>query len=89
MGYIVLQPMHKFPTLPQGHVGNLAGLKLRRSFLKVMRGSWPRCEPGLHALGGVPANKFHLIMVIHGPAAQFVLNNEEVDYIIVVKLPQL
>ena len=31
----------------------------------------------LHALGGVPANKFHLIMVIHGPAAQFVLNNEE------------
>ncbi len=31
----------------------------------------------LHALGGVPANKFHLIMVIHGPAAQFVVNNEE------------
>lgn len=31
----------------------------------------------LHALGGVPANKFHLIMVIHGPAAQFVINNEE------------
>ena len=31
----------------------------------------------LHALGGVPANKFHLILVIHGPAAQFVINNEE------------
>ncbi len=30
----------------------------------------------LHALGGVPANKFHLTMVIHGPAAQFILNNE-------------
>ncbi len=30
----------------------------------------------LHALGGVPANKFHLVMVIHGPAAQFILNNE-------------
>jgi intracellular sulfur oxidation DsrE/DsrF family protein len=30
----------------------------------------------LHALGGVPANKLHMIMVIHGPAAQFILNNE-------------
>ncbi len=31
----------------------------------------------LHALGGVRANKLHVVMVIHGPAAQFVLNNEE------------
>lgn len=31
----------------------------------------------LHALGGVPANKLHVVMVIHGPAAQFVINNEE------------
>ena len=31
----------------------------------------------LHALGGVVANKLHVVMVIHGPAAQFVLNNEE------------
>jgi intracellular sulfur oxidation DsrE/DsrF family protein len=30
----------------------------------------------LHALGGVPANKLHVIMVIHGPAAQFVINDE-------------
>lgn len=31
----------------------------------------------LHALGGVPANKLHVVMVIHGPAAQFVINNDE------------
>ena len=31
----------------------------------------------LHALGGVAANKLHVVMVVHGPAAQFVLNNEE------------
>ncbi|MES2005953.1 MAG: DsrE family protein [Bacteroidota bacterium] len=31
----------------------------------------------LHALGGVPANKLHVVMVVHGPAAQYVLNNEE------------
>jgi intracellular sulfur oxidation DsrE/DsrF family protein len=30
----------------------------------------------LHALGGVPANKLNVVMVIHGPAAQFVLNDE-------------
>lgn len=30
----------------------------------------------LHALGGVPAEKLHMIMVIHGPAAQFVLGND-------------
>ena len=29
----------------------------------------------LHALGGVPANKLHVVMVIHGPAAQFIVNN--------------
>lgn len=31
----------------------------------------------LHALGGVPANKLHVVMVIHGPAAQYVVTNEE------------
>jgi intracellular sulfur oxidation DsrE/DsrF family protein len=31
----------------------------------------------LHALGGVPAGKFNVVMVIHGPAAQFVINDEE------------
>lgn len=31
----------------------------------------------LHALGGVTAKKLHVIMVIHGPAAQYVVNNEE------------
>ena len=30
----------------------------------------------LHALGGVPANKRHIVMVIHGPAAQYIVNNE-------------
>jgi intracellular sulfur oxidation DsrE/DsrF family protein len=30
----------------------------------------------LHALGGVPASKLHVVMVIHGPAASFVVNNE-------------
>ncbi|NCI49581.1 DsrE family protein [Sediminibacterium roseum] len=30
----------------------------------------------LHALGGVPASKLHVVMVIHGPAANFVLNDE-------------
>jgi intracellular sulfur oxidation DsrE/DsrF family protein len=30
----------------------------------------------LHILGGVPKNKLHLVMVIHGPAAAFVVNNE-------------
>ncbi len=29
----------------------------------------------LHALGGVPANKLHVVMVIHGPAGQFIVNN--------------
>src|SRR4051794_29106494 len=29
----------------------------------------------LHALGGVPAARLHVVMVIHGPAAQFVLTN--------------
>lgn len=31
----------------------------------------------LHVLGGVPAGKLHVVMVIHGPAAQFVLNDTE------------
>lgn len=31
----------------------------------------------LHALGGVPANKLHVVMVIHSLAAQYVVNNEE------------
>ncbi len=30
----------------------------------------------LHALGGVPAAKLHVVMVIHGPAAQYVVNDE-------------
>lgn len=30
----------------------------------------------LHALGGVPASKLHVVMVIHGPAAQYVVNDE-------------
>lgn len=30
----------------------------------------------LHALGGVPANRLHVVMVIHGPAAQYIVNNE-------------
>lgn len=30
----------------------------------------------LHALGGVQANKLHVVMVIHGLAAQYVVNNE-------------
>lgn len=30
----------------------------------------------LHALGGVAANKLHVVMVIHGPAAPFIVNNE-------------
>lgn len=30
----------------------------------------------LHALGGVPMNKLHVVLVIHGPAAQYVVNNE-------------
>ena len=30
----------------------------------------------LHALGGVPANKLHVVMVIHGPAAQYIVNND-------------
>jgi intracellular sulfur oxidation DsrE/DsrF family protein len=29
----------------------------------------------LHALGGVPANKLHVVMVIHGPAGHFIVNN--------------
>lgn len=31
----------------------------------------------LHALGGVPASKLHVVMVIHGPAANFVVNDDE------------
>lgn len=31
----------------------------------------------LHALGGVPANKLHVVMVIHSLAAQYIVNNEE------------
>lgn len=31
----------------------------------------------LHALGGVPASKLHVVVVVHGPAAQYVVNNEE------------
>jgi len=31
----------------------------------------------LHALGGVPADKLHVVMVIHGPAAQYVVTDEE------------
>lgn len=31
----------------------------------------------LHALGGVTADKLHVVMVIHGPAAQFVVNDTE------------
>ncbi len=30
----------------------------------------------LHVLGGVPAAKLHVVMVIHGPAAQYIVNNE-------------
>ncbi len=30
----------------------------------------------LHALGGVPADKLHVVMVIHGPAAQYIVNND-------------
>lgn len=30
----------------------------------------------LHALGGVPAKRLQVVMVIHGPAAQFVVTNE-------------
>ena len=30
----------------------------------------------LHALGGISANKMHMVMVIHGPAAQYIVNNE-------------
>lgn len=30
----------------------------------------------LHALGGIPANKLHVVMVIHGPAAQYIVDNE-------------
>ena len=30
----------------------------------------------LHALGGVPKEKLHVVMVVHGPAAQFIVNNE-------------
>lgn len=30
----------------------------------------------LHALGGVRSNKLHVVMVIHGPAAQYVINDE-------------
>jgi intracellular sulfur oxidation DsrE/DsrF family protein len=30
----------------------------------------------LHALGGVPKDKLHVVMVVHGPAAQFIVNNE-------------
>ncbi len=30
----------------------------------------------LHILGGVAEKKLHVVMVIHGPAAQYVLNNE-------------
>lgn len=29
----------------------------------------------LHALGGVPAKKMHVVMVIHGPAAQYIVDN--------------
>jgi len=31
----------------------------------------------MHALGGVSAKNLHVVMVIHGPAAQYVVNNEE------------
>lgn len=31
----------------------------------------------LHALGGVPANKLHVVLVIHGAAAPFVVNDAE------------
>jgi len=31
----------------------------------------------LHALGGVPMNKLQVVLVIHGPAAQFVVNDAE------------
>lgn len=30
----------------------------------------------LHALGGVSSRNLHVVMVIHGPAAQYVVNNE-------------
>lgn len=30
----------------------------------------------IYALGGVPANKLHVVMVVHGPAAQYIVNNE-------------
>lgn len=31
----------------------------------------------LHALGGISPKNLHVVMVIHGPAAQYVVNNEE------------
>jgi intracellular sulfur oxidation DsrE/DsrF family protein len=30
----------------------------------------------LHALGGVPKDKLHVVLVIHGAAAQYIVNNE-------------
>jgi len=30
----------------------------------------------LHMLGGVPKDKLHIVLVIHGPAAQYIVNNE-------------
>ena len=30
----------------------------------------------LHALGGVSADKLHIVVIVHGPAAQYVVNNE-------------
>ena len=30
----------------------------------------------LHALGGVPKDKLHVVMVVHGAAAQYIVNNE-------------
>jgi intracellular sulfur oxidation DsrE/DsrF family protein len=30
----------------------------------------------LHALGGVPKEKLHVVMVVHGPAAPYIVNNE-------------
>ena len=30
----------------------------------------------LHALGNVAPNKLHVVMVVHGPAAQYIVNNE-------------
>jgi intracellular sulfur oxidation DsrE/DsrF family protein len=43
----------------------------------------------LHALGGVSANKLHVVLVIHGPAAQYVVNDAEYQKKFNTKNPNL